>query len=133
MNHVDVHQEHSKWQLEHAFWLDEIKIWKAEQRLALSVSKDLELLYSRFTQEFEDFERHIFDHETQISVHEGVIAQAEKPGGVDIGAAGMEALHAREISVHASQTTMFSGLRTRHQEFVKSMRHIERIIEKLER
>lgn len=131
MSHIDVHLDHNKWQSEHAFWLDELKVWKSEHRLALAASKDLELAFARFQQELEDFERHVFDHETQISVHEGVMAQAEKPGGVDIGAAGMEAMHDREIAVHASQATVFNRVRKRHQEFMKGIRLIERVIEKM--
>lgn len=131
MTHIDVHHDHNKWQSEHAFWLDELKVWKSEHRQALLVAKDLELAFSRFQQELEDFERHIFDHETQISVHEGVIAQAEKPGGIDVGAAGMEALHEREIAVHASQSTTFHRVRKRHNEFMKGIRGIEQIIEKM--
>lgn len=130
MSHLDEHQDHSRWQSEHAFWLDEVKVWKSEHRLALSLAKDLELVYSQLQSELENFERHIFDHETQISVHEGVMAQAEKPGGTDVGAAGMEALHDREVSVHASQVTAFEDIRKRHQSFIKNLKLIGRIIER---
>jgi hypothetical protein len=131
MDHLNEHHDHTKWQLEHAFWLDEMKVWKSEHRHALSVSKDLELAYSRFEQELDDLERHIFDHETQISVHEGVIAQASKPAGAEISLAGMEALHDREISVHAAQVAAFERIRMRHQQFMKGVLQIRHIVEKL--
>ena len=129
MSHFEEHRDHSQWKSEHAFWLDELKVWKSEHRLALSLAKDLELVHSQLQSELEDFERHIFDHETQISVHEGVIAQTEKPGGIDIGEPGMEALHDREISVHASQTTAFDRIRKRHERFIKNLKIIGRIID----
>ena len=132
MNHIDEHHDHTKWQSDHAFWLDEMTIWKLEHRLALSVSKDLELVHARFEQELEDLERHIFDHENQISVHEGVIAQASKPAGSAISMAGMDALHDREVSVYAAQLAAFDRIRLRHQEFMKGVRLIERIIDKID-
>lgn len=131
MDHVNEHHDHTKWQLEHAFWLDEMKVWKTEHRQALLLSKDLELAYTRFEQELEDLERHIFDHETQISVHEGVIAQAAKPAGAEMSLAGMDALHDREIAVHASQSAAFDRIRKRHQEFMKGVLKIEHIVDQL--
>ncbi len=132
MNHMDHHSEHKHWQSEHSFWLDELKLWKSEHRAALSVSKDLDQAVSRIQQELDDLEHRIFDHESQIAMHEGVIADGAKPGsGVDASGAGMTALHEREVSVHAMQGAAFDRVRRRHQEFMKSLRLIERIVDRL--
>ena len=41
-SHLSAHKQHSQWDSEHAFWLDEIKLWKKNHQQALSKLHDIE-------------------------------------------------------------------------------------------
>ena len=41
-SHISAHQQHSEWDSEHAFWLDEIKLWKKNHKEALSKLHEIE-------------------------------------------------------------------------------------------
>ena len=87
-SHISAHQQHSEWDSEHAFWLDEIKLWDKNHKEALSKLHEIE-------QAIKSHSAILNDHSKAIKKH-------------------MKLEHQHEQINHAQQAKLHERLKAKH-------------------
>ena len=116
-SHLSAHKQHSQWDSEHAFWLDEIKLWKKNHQQALSKLHDIEKAIKQHATILDQHTNAIKKHLKLEHKHEERMKNAEQDRTSENFKTEDEhkmPQHQHEQQIHAQQAKLHNDIKAKH-------------------
>lgn len=116
-SHISAHQQHTQWDSEHAFWLDEIKLWKKNHQQAIAKLHEIEKAMMQQETILAAHTRAIKKHAKLEQQHEKIMKDAESDRSSEVFKTADEnkvPQHQHEQQIHTEQTNLHNKIKTKH-------------------